>query len=224
MSIAVISHEEEPSVVVLAERVAASGRQMSIYRPFSGEALPDLDRVTAVIALGGSPSAYDHEQHPYLRTEIEYLAEAHRLRVPVLGICLGFQLLAEALGGKAIPGTEGLECGLVSVRSAGGYDWPPEGTYYSFHSDTAELPEEAEVRSLSDQYIQAWRLGSSVGIQFHPEVDSVGFDRILAFETDKLERSGVDVADLRSELANPKVAPPPSAKLFDDWLASLPAD
>lgn len=225
MRIVVISHVEAPPIPVLAERVGAAGHTISLCYPFQGDPLPDLDSVSAVIVLGGAQSAYELDRHPHLRDEIAYLAQAHERQTPVLGICLGSQLLAEALGGRALPGISGLEFGAISVDTTSEDNWPPGGTYYSFHSDTAQLPEDAEVLSVSDSYVQAWRSGSSSAIQFHPEIDFDGYDEILASEADKLERSGVDVAALRSELAGPKQPSRHlSSQLFDTWLASLPSE
>lgn len=223
MTLAVIAHIADPSIAVLRDRIHASGRKLEIYRPFGGDKLPDPRHVDGLVVLGGPQSAYDHEAHPYLRDEIDYLAEVQKLEVPTLAICLGSHLLAEATGGVAIPGEDGLEAGLIEVRSIAG-DFPPPGTYFSFHSDSMQLPEDAELLAVSDRYIQAWRLGASLAVQFHPELDAAGFEAVLDAEEEKIARFGVDVPAIRSAIDRPVSSPTPAEQLIDAWLGGLPTD
>ncbi|MDJ0349582.1 type 1 glutamine amidotransferase [Cryobacterium sp. PH29-G1] len=168
--------------------------------PFAGEALPEVTSVAAVICLGGPQSAYDTEKYPFLLREENFLRDAVQAQVPVLGICLGSQILARALGGEAIPGPSGLEYGLIDVLPAPGQHVTDltglEGRFFSFHSDTFRPPVDAELLAVSDRYPQAWRLGSALAVQFHPEISPVGIHHLLAIEGPKLRASGVDTAEL----------------------------
>jgi len=77
----------------------AKGFQASCCSPFSGEKLPEWDRFNLIVSMGGPQSAaLDQEKYPYLKEEIDFLRGALKAKVPVLGFCLGAQLIGEALG------------------------------------------------------------------------------------------------------------------------------
>lgn len=230
LDILVIAHIERPAMTVLEERITRAGRTLRLVRPVLGEELPGPRDAAAVVVLGGPMSAWDTAEYPGLAAETAFLAEAHRAGVPILGICLGSHLLSVALGGEAMPGPSGLECGLVEVTAQPGAGAdaaiPLAGTHFSFHSDTTTLPPGASELAATDRYVQGWRLGGALGVQFHPELDPAGIDELLAIEEDKLARFGVDVAALRREvaaLADDPADPTPGARLIDAWLGCLPA-
>ncbi len=196
-AVAVITHADR-SVVGLVEAVAGErGHTLRTVRPYRGEHLPDLGEIGAVVALGGPQSAYD--DHRYLREEERFLTAAVDADVPVLAICLGSQILARALGGTAHPGETGLEAGIIRVESAGDAPTEVAGEYFSFHSDSMTPPDGADVLAASDRYLQAWRWGSALAIQFHPEMTIEGIEGLLTIEGTKLGRNGVDVAAMRAE-------------------------
>lgn len=164
--------------------------------PHRGDALPPLDTLAAVVSMGGPMSAADADTDPVLGAERDYLRSALDASVPVLGICMGAQLLGVAAGGSAHVGERGLEAGYITV-------WPePEAPdpvlgartqeYFSFHSDTVDLPSGTLVLARSDRYVQAFRVGAGLGIQFHPELTLAGIERLLQVETDKIRSAGVD--------------------------------
>jgi GMP synthase (glutamine-hydrolysing) len=143
----------------------------------AGEPLPAHDEVDGVIAMGGPMGVDDLKAHPALAAERDWLAEAVGREMPVLGICLGAQLLARALGAEVRPG-ERAEIGFAHVdvhdRSdplIGGL--APRADVLHWHTDVFDLPEGA--RSLASSAItehQAFRIGNAWGILFHPEADA----------------------------------------------------
>jgi GMP synthase (glutamine-hydrolysing) len=183
--------------------VRQRGMEPVLVRPFAGEALPEPGTAVGVICLGGPQSAYELAAYPFLVDEQEFLRRAIGEEVPVLAICLGSQLLASALGGKAIAGANGLEAGLIDVEVV------PElvdteslslgGRYFSFHSDSFELPPQAELLATSDKYPQAWRIGSGLALQFHPDLSPEGVRGLLSVEEDKLRSSGFDIEAVIAE-------------------------
>ncbi|MEH1017716.1 type 1 glutamine amidotransferase [Micromonospora sp. CPCC 206060] len=199
----------------------STGLRTEIVRPVAGEALPRPDSSAAVVVLGGPQSAYDDIEHPYLADEVAFLAAAHDAGVPVLGICLGFQLLTRALGGEVYPGPSGLECGFIDVKAVDAAGAELAGRHFSFHSDTANVPAGATLLARSDRYVQAWRHGHALAVQFHPELDQRGINLLLDEEEDKLARFGVDVAALREEIDDMAAATSPGERLLTSWINSL---
>lgn len=215
----VIGHIDTPSLEVVEKAAAVDGTTLRVVRPHLGEQLPPLSEVRGVIALGGPQSAYHESEHPHLVTERNYIAEAHAVDTPTLAICLGSQLAAVALGGSAHTGESGLEVGFIDVTAVHHEGERLAGRYFSFHSDTMDVPPQATVLAVSDRYVQAWTSGSVLAIQFHPDLDHNGIETLLGFEGPKLESFGVDVDGLRRELHATETLP--GEHLIVGWLRSL---
>lgn len=139
------------------------------------EKIPDLDS-PAVIILGASESAND--DLPYLKKEMVLVRQAVQKEIPVLGICLGSQLIAKAFGAKVYQGTKkeigiyhDIEFDNLSKSSLfSGIKSP--AVVFHWHGDTFDLPQDAIRLAHSKDYRdQAFQLGTAVGVQFHLEVD-----------------------------------------------------
>lgn len=155
------------------------GLPLDLRRMDLGEALPDVSAVTALVVLGGPMGAYEALAHPHLLDEQRLLEEAVERGLPVLGICLGSQLLAAALGARVYPGPEP-EIGVFEVKlTEDGADDPllgpagPKFSAFHWHGDTFELPPGAvHVASTRAYKHQAFRFGDRAwGLQFHIELD-----------------------------------------------------
>lgn len=159
-------------------------RPFRALRLHAGEAVPvDPREAEAIVSLGGRMRGLDEGRHPFLAAETAFLSRAAARGVPVLGIGLGAQLLARALGGSVVraPVPE-LGWGTVTLTRAGRRDPLFDGldsplSVFLWHEDTFTLPPGAELLATADACEnQAFRYGNSWGVQFHPEVDS----RIIA--------------------------------------------
>jgi GMP synthase (glutamine-hydrolysing) len=164
---------------------ACGGLDVHTVKPLAGQALPDHDEVAGAVVMGGPMNVDEVDVHPELGTEREWLAEAVRRGLPVLGICLGAQLLARALGAEVRPG-EGPELGYAPVEVLvpddpifGGL--APSTTVLHWHGDVFNLPEGAEhlARSAKTE-VQAFRHGTAWGVLFHPESDFALLEAWLA--------------------------------------------
>jgi GMP synthase (glutamine-hydrolysing) len=175
----VITHTASESPGTLTEWLPAAGLDLDVVEPWNGEALPRTVEHDALIVMGGPQQAYDEGSAPWLAQTKELLRGAVADGVPVLGICLGAQLLAQALGGRVEPGADGPELGarFVSKRDAAVddpvfSDIPLSPVVIQWHWDAiTELPPGAQLLAASPRYPhQAFRVGpSAYGLQFHIE-------------------------------------------------------
>lgn len=147
-------------------------------RPFNGENLPAIAGTSALIVLGGAMGVHDSDRFPHLRAVRSYMQQAVLKGVPLLGICLGGQLLADVLGAPVHSQRNG-EMGLhsVEVLAPGASDplfheIPPSFITFQWHNDCFEIPAGAVCLASSVNCMhQAFRYGvSNYGLQFHPEV------------------------------------------------------
>jgi len=157
---------------VLVER----GATITRIEVDEGETIPPVSAHDALVVMGGPMGAYEDERYPWMAAELARIAEAVEARVPVLAVCLGAQLLARAVGGRAYPG-HGPEVGVLPVDvTADAADDPLFGTLgptiiaLQWHGDTFDPPPGSELLATSDEYPQAFRIANAYGVQFHVEV------------------------------------------------------
>lgn len=172
-----------------------------------------------VVALGAECSAFD-DRLPWLPGEMRLLEAAQRDDVPVLGICFGAQLLARTLGGSVFP-AGAAEIGWYEVDTAD----PavvPAGPWFQWHFDTFAPPPEAELIATSPVGPQAYRIGRSLGVQFHPETTVELMRDWVVTYPHELREHGVDPDALLSETeANDDRAQAATDRLVGDYLAGL---
>jgi GMP synthase-like glutamine amidotransferase len=149
-------------------------------RPYAGDAVPSGGDISAVIILGGSMGVHDTEKHPFLVGVKGFIGSCLRDRTPLLGVCLGGQLLADVLGGGVMAGSPHGEKGTlpVTLNNEGGKDplftgVPRDFNTFQWHNDSFDVP--AGGIHLASSRIcpaQAFRYGPCAwGTQFHPEVN-----------------------------------------------------
>lgn len=160
------------------------------YRSISlskGDKLPSLDgpsgenNVTGVITMGGPMSAYEKPEHEWIGDEEDFLRRIHERQIPILGICLGAQILAQAFGAK-VHKAPNVEAGWFPLEKIAGPDGLPLSDpildkittippLFQFHYDVFDLPHGAVNLLKSDQTPhQMFRLSpTTYGTQFHPE-------------------------------------------------------
>ena len=150
-----------------------------------GESLPEIDDLGGLVVMGGPMGVHDVLAHPWLAPERDLMRQAVERELPVLGVCLGAQQLAAALGGVVTTGPEReAGSGQVELTAAGRLD-PMFGPEYSglsgttvpcfhWHCDTFSLPDGAVHLAATRRYPhQAFRVGThAYGLQFHVEVDA----------------------------------------------------
>jgi GMP synthase (glutamine-hydrolysing) len=159
------------------------------------------DQHSAIVILGGPMAVYDNLG--YLRREQELIRNAIRKEVPVLGICLGSQLIAQAIGGRVYKGPK-KEIGWFNVNITDhGLESLFEGIkhktlrVFQWHGDTYDLPVTADIMASSTLYPQAFRYGTAVGIQFHLEVDCEMIQRWLQEYSDEIFKERINPQDIK---------------------------
>lgn len=197
----VIEHEADAPLGRFAPWFAAAGCATEVRRPACGDALPpDLQAYAGLVVLGGSPAAWEDDVAPWLPQTRALIRLGVQDRVPTLGLCLGAQLMALALGGRVERGAAGWECGVFTVypAAAGASDplvghLPDAGLPAAqWHSDVVvELPVGATLLVTGSTYEnQVFAVGDRAwGVQFHPEVTVADFCTWGVFAPP----SGVDV-------------------------------
>lgn len=159
-----------------------------------------------VIALGGPIGVYEEETYPFLKEEIAFLQQRLACGAPLMGICLGAQLIARAAGARVYPsGVKEIGFAPVSLTAAGTASclapFAAAPTTLHWHGDTFDLPEGAELlASTAACPNQAFALGRKViGFQFHPEADCSTLEHWLIGHTVELAAAGIDVPGLRRD-------------------------
>lgn len=209
--VAVVQHQESCPPALFGEWLGAAGLELDVVRPYAGDPLPDLASYDAVLVLGGSMSANDDDTVPWLGPLKEQLRVLTRRGVPVLGICLGHQLLGAALGGTVVPNPGGQTVGIQPVGWVAGSGPDP---LFGEHPVTARgihwngdivsrLPDAARVLSRApDGSAQVVRFGERAwGIQAHPEADVDVVRRWAEKDREVHQRLGIDQAGALEEIA-----------------------
>lgn len=207
MAIIVFQHSDHcrPGRVGLTLRDHAF--KLDIIRPDKGERIPaDFDDVDGVISLGGPQSANDSTK--WIQQEIEFLREAHNRSLPVVGVCLGHQLLGKALGAD-VAKMDKPEVGLcpVDITPAGQTDTILAGVawrapMFQVHNDqVTDTPPGATLLATNKHCkVQAFRAGlRSYGFQFHLEADREILDTLVRESSRDLQAAGVTQGDIKQQ-------------------------
>jgi GMP synthase (glutamine-hydrolysing) len=207
MDVLAIVHGPNVGAGVFADAVRKRGDRLLEWVPSSGVTLPAAD---AVLVFGGAMNVDEETEHPWLRVELDVLRRVLDARTPVLGVCLGAQLLAQAAGARVGPAREP-EVGWLPVElNASASDDPLFASVpkrfeaFQWHYYAFDVPAGATELASSAVCSQAFRLdGSAWGIQFHPEVTH---DQVQSW-LDEKDDVNVDWAAFEAE----------TERRIDDW-------
>lgn len=208
MSTIVFQHSESERPGRLGSTLRDQGFDLDIRRLDRGDAIPtDFDDIDAVIALGG-PQYVSSGREPWIAREIAFLKEAHQRQLPVIGICLGHQMIAAALGATVAP-MEKPEVGFVDIdlSAAGqtdtilaGISW--RSPQFQLHSEEVkDIPAGATLLASSKACkVQAFRAGMrTYGFQYHPEFDRAMITTALHEHRETVARAGMNSAQVEQQ-------------------------
>ena len=210
----VVQHQVDGGLGRLRPHLEAASADLDVdlRRPDLGDPLPaDLDGLDGLVVLGGSMAAWEDERAPWLPHTRALLARAVDESVPLLGICLGAQLLALATGGRVERGAAGIEAGLSDIRPTADATGDalmaalPEGGFRAaqgHHDAIIELPPGAVLLATGELYRhQSYRVGDGAwGVQYHPEVTADDFDAWMREDAEVLAVTGRDAPAIAREV------------------------
>jgi GMP synthase (glutamine-hydrolysing) len=184
--------------------LSAAGFDLSIMDAGVDELFEPIVSSDLVVILGGPIGVYEEDRYPFLSDERRALAQRLRDGLPTLGICLGAQLMAAALGARVYPGPK-KEIGwapveLTSAGAASCLGKLESQPVLHWHGDTFDLPRGAELLASTSLYVnQAFALGNNVlALQFHAEVEPRRFEQWLVGHSGELSAERIDVVGLRA--------------------------
>lgn len=205
----VLQHVAPEKSFAIGEALVAAEVVVETREVFAGDSIPvGISGFDGLVVMGGPMSAIRNEGFPTRVAEIALLTDALDTGVPMLGVCLGAQLLAVAAGGVVTAGTAGQEIGWGDVAlSEGANDDPLLGglsgrlPVLHWHGDTFELPVGATHLASSSRYPnQAFRVGERAwGFQFHLEVDGEAVESFLEAFGDEARSARIDPEVIAAE-------------------------
>ena len=204
----VVQHEPFEGPGTLGE--ALSGCELRLVRTFAGDPVPARLAEDGLVVLGGGMGVYEADRHPYLREEMRLLEAAVRDGRPVLGICLGSQLLAAALGASVAKAPRKeigwFEVGLLpgATDDALFAGAPASFAAFHWHGDAFALPDRAvPLAATALTPLQAFRAGPRAwGVQFHLETDAHVLNAMLESGAEELRQAAVDPVAIRASAAD----------------------
>ena len=190
-----------------------------------------IEKADLLIVLGGPIGAYEDDRYPFLRTELALLERRLAKNRPTLGICLGSQLMARALGARVFPGSaKEIGWGRVELTEEGrASSLSPlaeeNAEVLHWHGDTFDLPENAARLASTALYEnQAFAFGKSgLGLQFHLEVGARQLEEWYVGHAVELNAAQVSIDSLRQKSAAvEKRVRAQTERIFNGWLHQLP--
>lgn len=217
----VVQHEDDCPPALLGDWLVEAGCTLAVVRPYDGEELPALTGYDALLVLGGPMGAGDDAVAPWLGPVRQLVREAGQAGLPTLGVCLGHQLVAVALGGTVGPNPRGQQVGLLDVgwTDAAATDpllgplaTPRRGVHWN-NDLVLDLPDGATVLAATPAgEVQAVRFGPTTwGLQLHPEVTLEVLRPWAASDEGSHEARGIDQARVLREVGDAR------AELEEAW-------
>lgn len=229
----VLQHHPVENLGAIAEALQTAALAWQYVRTFDGHPIPrDMKGAGGLIVMGGPMGVYEQERYPFLRDEMRLIECALKDGKPVLGICLGSQLIAAVLGARVTKGA-GREIGWLPVRlePAAREDRifgsvPESFVALHWHGDVFELPRNATALASSKRTpIQAFRYGDNAyGMLFHVEVNAAIVKGLVREFAGEVDEAGADGARIIAEAGERLPALEPIADtIFSRWAAPIHA-
>lgn len=224
MKALVVTHEETSRPGFVGDRLVERGIELQVHvmvpdtsQPAEFHPLPG-DGFDVLVVTGSYFSVYEDAIKPWIGAELDLIRRSHDSGTPVLGICFGGQALAAALGGSVDRSPE-TEIGWYRISAPNGVDLPiSAGPWMEWHHDRFHLPEGAELLASTEICPQLFRMGRSVGTQFHPEISvELASEWLSAASDDYLASVGIVREEILAEVARNEAANRRNCFDLVDW-------
>jgi GMP synthase (glutamine-hydrolysing) len=224
----VLQHTASEKLGTIEDALRRRGVGFHYIETHRGAPVPtEMAGKAGLVVMGGPMSVYEQAQYPFLRDELRLIASALAAQRPVLGVCLGSQLLAAALGAEVKKGAK-KELGWYPLTLAPDAaqdtlfaNLPPEFWAFHWHGDVFSLPSHAVALAASKQTaFQAFRYGQNAyGLLFHLEVTEAQIAQMLVDFADELRAAGGDAAAIAAQTRQHLAALHGiSANVFGRWV------
>ncbi|MCY3892808.1 MAG: type 1 glutamine amidotransferase [Acidimicrobiaceae bacterium] len=224
MKALVVTHEETSRPGFVGDRLVERGIDLHVHvmvpdtsQPAEFHSLPG-DDFDVLVVTGSYFSVYEDAIKPWIGAELDLILRSHDSGTPVLGICFGGQALAAALGGSVDRSPE-TEIGWYRISAPNGVDLPiSAGPWMEWHHDRFHLPPGAELLASTEICPQLFRMGRSVGTQFHPEISvELASEWLYAASDDYLASVGIVREEILAEVARNEAANRRNCFHLVDW-------
>lgn len=173
MKVVAIQHVPHEPMGLIEDILKEKGIEYEYVRVYETNELPEIKDATHIVIMGGPMGVYEWKEYTFLNQEKRLIRYAFDNNIPILGICLGAQLIASALGENVYPFKK--EIGWFEVEKANSDEvidgLPDKMVVFQWHNDTFDLPDGAKLLYAGrDVRNQAFRIGNAIGLQFHLEV------------------------------------------------------
>ena len=228
----VLQHHPVENLGSIADALEGAALAWQYVRVHEGQPVPtEMKGAGGLIVMGGPMGVYQTDRYPFLRDEMALINDAIRQNRPVLGVCLGAQIVAAALGAKVDRNPRGKEIGWHPIRLEPAAkqdrlmrDLPETLTPFHWHGDIVELPAGAVSLAASEKTpCQAFRYGDKTyGFQFHFEVTSTSVSAMADAFVKDLNREQINADEMIAKSA--QFAPPLAQiadKVFSRWASPI---
>lgn len=197
LNVHILQHVPFEGPATIAWWMQTRGHTISTTKLYLGEPLPALNAFDWLIVMGGPMNVADVDQHPWLEDELNFIRNAIDAEKYLLGVCLGSQLIANALGAK-VKKNKHKEIGWFRVQRSEQVSetilsdiWPNSVEVFHWHGDTFEIPPESRLLASSEACKNQGFIFNDrvVGLQFHLEVTAEGVTSLIEHCVDELDDS-----------------------------------
>ncbi|MBN1960039.1 MAG: gamma-glutamyl-gamma-aminobutyrate hydrolase family protein [Deltaproteobacteria bacterium] len=226
----VLQHTPEENLGIITEALLGQEHQWQYVRLFAGESIPNTLNANGLIVLGGPMGVYDTSKYPFLNNEIRLISQSLNENKPILGVCLGSQLIAAVLGARVYK-NKVKEIGWYPIQIAADMSTDPlfgtiKQNFFAFHwhGDTFDLPSGAvSIGSSSVTMNQGFRFNSNIyALQFHLEVTQTIINDLLKTFHHELPEAKTSIETISSDtqkyLENMQTT---GRKIFSNWAKML---